>query len=417
MTREANRQGLHDAIREITDPTVVMHRIVAEALVVIPSAKGALVELREGDRLRVACGAGTLATCDADGDAVRDRVCESASVASVPLRWAAGAVGVLTVTSPAPRAFGAATIAMLERLAEFVATTIGLAAELGHVTDALLGAAPGVRAAPVAAAAEDFAAAPGGGAISEFVANVLRPGLARTQWTRERIADVIESRSIDLVCQPIVDLHGGQTVGFEALSRFPRRLASTPDAWFQQAHAVGLGVELELTAVEKALELLEELPPEVFLAINVGPKALLDPQLAAMLAQTRSEAVVLELTEHVRVDDYPGLSEALAEIRPRGPALAIDDTGAGYASLAHIVRLSPDIIKLDRSLTGGIDGDPIRSRLAALLVELARDMGAKVIAEGIGNAAEMSAIRALGVDYGQGYYIGRPAPLATVVAA
>lgn len=412
MTNAANRQGLHDAIREITDPTVVMHRIVAEALVVIPSAKGALVELREGDRLRVACGAGTLATCDAHDDAVRDRICESASVASVPLRWTAGSVGVLTVTSPAPRAFGAATTAMLERLAEFVATLIGLATELGHVTDALLGAG----AAPVGAAAEDFAAAPGGGAISEFVANVLRPGLARTQWTRERIADVIETRSIDLVCQPIVDLQGGQTVGFEALSRFPRRLAATPDAWFQQAHAVGLGVELELTAVERALELLEELPPEVFLAINVGPKALLDPQLAAMLAQTRAEAVVLELTEHVRVDDYPGLSEALAEIRPRGPALAIDDTGAGYASLAHIVRLSPDIIKLDRSLTGGIDGDPIRSRLAALIVELARDMGAKVIAEGIGNAAEMSAIRALGVDYGQGYYIGRPAPLATVVA-
>jgi EAL domain-containing protein (putative c-di-GMP-specific phosphodiesterase class I) len=111
------------------------------------------------------------------------------------------------------------------------------------------------------------------------------------------------------------------------------------------------------------------------------------------------------------VEDYDALVRALDGLRSQGVRVAVDDTGAGYAGLAHILRLRPDIIKLDIDLTRGIDADPVRRALAASLVAFGGDIGATITAEGIETGEELEALRTLGVTCGQGYYLARPGPL------
>jgi EAL domain-containing protein (putative c-di-GMP-specific phosphodiesterase class I) len=131
-------------------------------------------------------------------------------------------------------------------------------------------------------------------------------------------------------------------------------------------------------------------------------------EVRELVAACDSRRVVMELTEQVKVDDYPKLSHALKQMRFMGVRLAIDDTGAGFASLAHILKLAPDLIKLDRELTSGIEHDPVRGALGAALVSFASRTGAEIIAEGIETAAELEVLRDLGIRYGQGYFLCRP---------
>jgi EAL domain-containing protein (putative c-di-GMP-specific phosphodiesterase class I) len=121
---------------------------------------------------------------------------------------------------------------------------------------------------------------------------------------------------------------------------------------------------------------------------------------------------VAEVTEHARISDYGKLDRALAPLRRRGMRLAVDDAGAGFASLRHILRLNPDFIKLDRTLIDQIDRDRSKQALAAGLISFADKSGATIIAEGIERAAEVKTLVDLGVSYGQGYYLARPGPLS-----
>lgn len=226
--------------------------------------------------------------------------------------------------------------------------------------------------------------------------------------------EVLEQRSFHVHCQPIVALGSGELVGLEALARFPAPPAR-PDAWFAMAARAGLGVQLQLAAVAAALELLDTVPHGSYLAVNVGPDAIIAPELPRLLDRVDPSRVVLELTEHLQVADYDRLQRLLAPIRER-TRLAIDDTGAGFCSLGHIVNLAPDLIKLDRQFTRGIDRDPARRALAEALVTFGRETGAAVICEGIETPAELATVRDLGVAFGQGYLLGRPAPVAEAIA-
>jgi EAL domain-containing protein (putative c-di-GMP-specific phosphodiesterase class I) len=230
----------------------------------------------------------------------------------------------------------------------------------------------------------------------------------KLEWSR--IRSVLDENVIDVEFQPVFDLNDCKIVSLEALARFWREPMRSPSAWFAEANEVGLGAELELAAVSSALKRLDEFPPDVTLALNVSPVTAIDPRFCALLLDV-ADRLVIEITEHAQVNDYDTLQFALAPLRERGAQLAIDDVGAGFANLRHILRLAPDIVKLDLSLTQEIARDPARRALAASLVGFAEDVGASIVAEGISSDEDLSLLRALGVAYGQGFYLARPAPL------
>ena len=229
--------------------------------------------------------------------------------------------------------------------------------------------------------------------------------------TRAAVRAVLCDDALQMVFQPVFDVADGSVRGLEALARFSGDPVRSPDRWFADAFAVGMGHDLELRAVERALSAVPALPPDAFLAVNISPETLLRPELLDLATSELGPRLVLELTEHVPVEDYAPVLRALTALRRHGVRLAVDDTGAGYASLRHILVLDPDLIKLDISLVRGIQHDPARRALAAALVSLAGDTRTDLIAEGVETAAELSTLVGLGVRWAQGYHLGRPAPL------
>jgi EAL domain-containing protein (putative c-di-GMP-specific phosphodiesterase class I) len=230
----------------------------------------------------------------------------------------------------------------------------------------------------------------------------------KLEWSRVRA--VLDRDDIDIEFQPVFDLADCRIVSLEALARFWTEPMRSPSAWFAEATEVGLGVELELAAIRSALQRLDDFPPEVALALNVSPTTALDRRFSELLLEV-ADRVVIEITEHAQVDDYDELQRALAPLRQRGAQVAIDDVGAGFANLRHILRLAPDIVKLDLSLTQEISRDPAREALATSLVGFAEGVGASIVAEGISSDEDLSLLRALGVAYGQGFYLARPSSL------
>lgn len=234
---------------------------------------------------------------------------------------------------------------------------------------------------------------------------------AERQRTRDDVEQALSNDSIKMVFQPVYDLHSGQLVGCEALARLPVEPVRGPDRWFADAATVGLGGRLELAAIEKALHALDVLPAPMFLAINASPGTVLNSDLTAMCLAADCSRLVLELTEHVPIEDYQAIGQATARLRECGTRIAVDDTGAGYAGFRHLLGIRPDVIKLDVSLTRGVDADPARRALAAALVAFTDSVGATLIAEGVETAREMSTLQDLQVQWAQGYHLGRPQPL------
>jgi EAL domain-containing protein (putative c-di-GMP-specific phosphodiesterase class I) len=253
------------------------------------------------------------------------------------------------------------------------------------------------------------------GVLASAAAVIIEPEVrsaAVRALTEERLAPVIADGGPVVVLQPIVDLATGVRVGAEALSRFPAEWQAAPDVCFAQAHGVGLGHALEVLALERAAEHLDGISG--YVAMNVSPGTLLTPECGALLGRLPVGRVLLELSEHDPVEDYPALAAALAPHRDRGMRLAIDDVGAGFSSLRHIVVTSPDVIKIDRSIVSGVDADPVLATLVRSLVEFGHGCGAAVVAEGVETAAEAATLRSLGVDHGQGWHFGRPGPAAAL---
>jgi EAL domain-containing protein (putative c-di-GMP-specific phosphodiesterase class I)/DNA-binding NarL/FixJ family response regulator len=253
----------------------------------------------------------------------------------------------------------------------------------------------------------------GGDVLNGLVAQVHDANRSHEQrfGRRARVRRIMERNELEVVFQPIVELATRETVGYEALSRFPVQPERSPEEWFAEAHEVGLGAELELHAIRLACEQSHALPERTFMAVNVSPGTTERPELLELLDSAPVDHIVLEVTEHSRVDDYRRFRVALARVRAMGAQLAVDDAGAGFASLRHVLELDADIIKLDGSLTRSLEDDPRRRSLAAALIEFGRESGAFVLAEHIESELQLSELRRLGVAYGQGYHLGRPAPL------
>jgi EAL domain-containing protein (putative c-di-GMP-specific phosphodiesterase class I)/CheY-like chemotaxis protein len=261
---------------------------------------------------------------------------------------------------------------------------------------------------------------------SEVMADVLYELTGRLdEETREeelfetqlnRIRTVLEpgSGGLAMVFQPIADLETEGIVGLEALARFPMEPDRPVETWFAEATSVGLRLELELAAIHCAVAAFREAPLGTYLAVNATPETVASGGIADLINGTPGDRLVVEITEYAPVHDYAALNAALKTMRGDGVRLAVDDAGAGYSSLRHILQLEPDFIKIDNTLTRDLYKDPARRALAAGLISFAEELGATIIAEGIERREQLEALRDLGVRYGQGYYIARPGPISAV---
>ena len=235
----------------------------------------------------------------------------------------------------------------------------------------------------------------------------LESGPTQADIERAQLLAVLDSPgAITPVFQPIFDLRSQEVVGYEALSRFPAEVARSPQEWFDLARKHGLAVELEAAAVRAALEVPGR-PAGASLSLNLSPEALLSGRELLNLPEDLS-SITIEVTENALVTEGPELEMALQDLRARGARIAVDDAGVGYAGFAQLVRVRPDVVKLDRSLVESVNVQPTKAAVIKAFVGFAEDTGALICAEGIETAGELHVVRALGSATGQGFLLGRP---------
>lgn len=223
--------------------------------------------------------------------------------------------------------------------------------------------------------------------------------------TRAGLEEVLAASAFETVFQPIVDLGSGETVGYEALTRFASR--QPPDEAFADAWRIGLGAELELATLARAVFVGRELPPGRWLDVNVSPQLLADPDPLREILARAERPIVIEITEHQAIDDYAAIRKLVATFGPE-VRIAVDDAGAGTANFNHIVELRPDLVKLDRSVVHHVNLNLGRQALVIAMDHFARTAGCRLVAEGIETEEEAATLRSLGVEFGQGYLLGRP---------
>lgn len=211
-----------------------------------------------------------------------------------------------------------------------------------------------------------------------------------------------------MVFQPIVEIDTRTPVGYEALARFKDEPYRPPDIWIADATAAGLGVEVEIQAIENALIAAEALPAGLYLSVNASARIVMTGKLPEILERA-SRQIVVEVTEHERAEG-PVLHGALAVLRAAGHKIALDDGGAGYAGLSQVLELRPEVMKIDRNLVTGVDADPVRQAMAAAATMFAAALGGSLVAEGVETEEEAATLRSLGVTFGQGFLFARPAP-------
>ena len=227
---------------------------------------------------------------------------------------------------------------------------------------------------------------------------------------RERLAEAMRQRDPAIVYQPIFKTFDMSMAGVEALARFASEPKRTPDLWFAEASDVGMRVALERQAIRNAIDGFRDVwkTQSLDLSLNCSPQTIVEGELRRLFRGAPPERLILEITEHDHVADYGQLLAEIARLREMGVRIAVDDAGSGYASMRHIIHVAPDYIKLDISLTRGIEGDRMRQALASSLIEFSHQTGCQTVAEGVETSAELVTLRNLGVDKAQGYYLSRP---------
>jgi EAL domain-containing protein (putative c-di-GMP-specific phosphodiesterase class I) len=260
----------------------------------------------------------------------------------------------------------------------------------------------------MAAAALEAAKRAGGGQTRKFDAGEVSR-LPTVQDQRAEIDQLLRGENpITPVFQPLVDLATGRVVGYEALARFNSPIQRSTDAWFNQAQGCGRGPRLEAEAIRAALEIGDTRPDGTYLSLNFSPSAIASSHVRSILPDDLRE-VVVEITEHELASEDGALEDGIRELRSRGARIAVDDAGAGYAGLKQVMRVQPDLIKLDRGLIEGVNFDSAKAALIEFFVLFARRVGAGVCTEGIETIEELQELVRLGVGFGQGYLLGRPA--------
>lgn len=225
---------------------------------------------------------------------------------------------------------------------------------------------------------------------------------------KERIQKILNNNSLSMVWQPIIEIPSLRIVGAEALARFPGSALSDPSEWFADALLAGMSPELEERSLRAGLAMLEHLSEDCYLTLNVSAGTFLEAGVQTLLSGMPLSRIVLEITEHDVISDYTTLADALQPLRQKGLRIAVDDAGAGYASLRHILQLKPNIIKLDMSLVRDIDTDIMRRSLATCMLGFAQEIDSKIVAEGVETQEELDTLIDLGIHMVQGFHLHRP---------
>ncbi len=233
---------------------------------------------------------------------------------------------------------------------------------------------------------------------------------------------VLDNKSILTHFQPIADTQNGKLVAYECLSRGIRQDGSVypPHLMFQDARRTEMISNLDRQCRLTALRSASKAGVDCLVFINFTPSAIYNPEYClADTVQAASELnfdpanIVFEVVESDRIDSVDHLREIFDYYKARGFKIALDDVGSGYSSLNLIAKLKPQIIKIDMELIHGIDHDSARQVIVQSLVNIAREIGAKVLAEGVETYQELETVRNMNIDLVQGYYLGRPAPVPT----
>jgi EAL domain-containing protein (putative c-di-GMP-specific phosphodiesterase class I) len=236
--------------------------------------------------------------------------------------------------------------------------------------------------------------------------------------TRCMVQELLLGEQVRTVFQPVVDLRTGGVLGWEALSRGPSGTdQQAPLNMFQAAADADLVFELDRHCRNTALATAAKaIPPDAKLFINMFPSSMYDPDLqGAALIQTIGKLglgpgrIVLEISEKYAIENYTLFVEALKNFTDMGFEVAVDDIGAGYSGLEKIAHLNPRYLKLDMQLVKDIDQSYIRREMTRAVKDFAGKADAAVIAEGIEREGELVAVKEMGIEYGQGYLLGRPA--------
>jgi EAL domain-containing protein (putative c-di-GMP-specific phosphodiesterase class I) len=389
------------------DPQDVVDAITYRAQELTRSA-GAVLEIRDGEQMRYWSASGIAGNqvgmmlpvqgslsgrCLEEGRVLRcddsetdPRVnrdaCRSVGLRSMlvaPLYFRRQAVGVLKVVSTTPGAYGDTDQRTLDQLSTLVAASLYKAIEHAQMRAAL-----------------------------EHRKGQGDRERLQSREGRARLEAVLEGEQLAAALQPIVRLADGKVVGYEALARFPVEYDMSTGRWFEEAARHGMSVQLELAAARVALGHLARIPDDAYLALNASPETVCSDALKSMLTACQPQRLVLEITEHTPVEDYGQLNACLSALQALGVRIAVDDTGAGFSSLRHVLRLAPDIIKLDFTLVREVDQRPRMQALIAALLTFARGTQAELVAEGVETPEQLETLRQLGVPYAQGYHLGYP---------
>lgn len=249
-------------------------------------------------------------------------------------------------------------------------------------------------------------------------------GLTSEKYTHiTQFHRLLQEESVHMLYMPIVSLRDGEPLGWEALARGPENSPFySPSTLFAYADETETVFRLESICRKRALEKLRYLQHNQKLFINLDPRAIDDPYLLRGTLHKDLEAlglhpsnIVLEITERHAITNYRVFRKIIEEYRRKGFLIAVDDAGAGYSSLESIAEIYPDFIKLDMSLIRNVDIDSIKQALLETFVQFAEKVKCKIIAEGIESEGELQTLIELGVNYGQGYYLGKPAKGLTQV--
>jgi diguanylate cyclase (GGDEF)-like protein len=333
-------------------------------------------------------------------------------------RWGGDEFAVLMENAPSAQEI----IELAERLAGIIAgepfrvaeRNIGLTASVGvALAD---GSAPGVvlRNADVAMArAKDS----GGSRVEVYAAHMHADVVRRLDMASD-LQRAIAREELQLQYQPIVELATSRVTGAEALVRWWRGdEAVPPRAFLAVAEDSGLIVALGEWVLRKVCAqgaAWRAASWDVGVSVNIALRQLNAPHFPAQVAAALAEsglppsALTIELSERMLVEDAGLIADRLAELRDLGVKLAIDDFGTGYASLAHLRELPADIIKIDPSFVSGLGQDPVLTMLTKTIVQVGRDLGMQVVAEGIEHPRQLAELREMGCGYGQGFLVARP---------